>query len=373
MQHIPGEIHIGLNDFITAIEKVAPSIANEAKTRLWSQSDSSPVPTDSPRSFTDDLVRWTVEQISPSKESGDQPGPTVMDIFSSHGMATAQNLATSAQNIASEGRIGSTIAGAFKGAVKGVTDIAQEFRNGFEISYLQSKRPQAPTPLPMPTPPKFNPKMNLVQSVEDHSEPSPDILTDNDLQHFTACFKSEAYFLAADVIMYLDNGIDSCNGELVVGVQSTNHPDPINVTASFQNIGEFAQDNGAHWVISKIIWPDSITNNDLTPAWIQRDIADEEEFSTELLLQGIVAVRQNSISYARYIAEEQCRIYKSSGFDSTEICEQLKHELAWELFQAIAFQDFIKNLKADLNGFKMIYEAYKKELNSKTESNNIEK
>jgi len=48
----------------------------------------------------------------------------------------------------------------------------------------------------------------------------------------------------------------------------------------------------------------------------------------------------------------------------------LKQELAWELFQAVTFQDFAKNLKADINGFKVIYEAYKKELKSKAENNN---
>ncbi len=183
------------------------------------------------------------------------------------------------------------------------------------------------------------------------------LLSDHQKSLLKPCFKTEAYFLAADVIIYVTNGIDRCGDTLIVSAQSKAQQEPVNITAKFSKLGEFPYNQNSTWVVRKIEWPDSIKDSELTKAWPAHNILNNT-LSTDLLINAITAVKeQKSIIYARYIAEEQCLMYQRAGINNTRICDLSKDLIVWEGVQAAAYQEFINEVEVLL--FEQAYHAQK--------------
>ncbi len=195
-------------------------------------------------------------------------------------------------------------------------------------------------PVPVPEPRR---KASLVQAQNE---------TEN-MNGFDTCFRSEAFFLASNVIMYLNNGVDQCGDIVVVMAQETRTGHKVNVSASFRKLGEFTQKNGAHWIIRKIDWVQKGMVKAKVKALPAHKIYDNNKDTMNLLVSAISSIKAYSLPYSRYVATEQCRLYKEAGLsDSAEICKHADTLVAWEQVQSAVYIDYLQHVNINLDFLK---------------------
>ncbi len=205
-----------------------------------------------------------------------------------------------------------------------------------------SPRRVGSAPVPTPSPRRV---ANLVQGAEE--EPGIDISS------LAVCFQSEAYFLAGNIIMYLSNGVDRCGDVVTVMAQEPNSNEMVNISAAFRHLGEFTQENGAHWVIRKIEWIEAGNENrqaikSLANLKVYPDVIE----SNALLLRAVSAIRAKSLPFARYVASVQCALMMEEGYDYEKICEEVKNLYAWEVIQSAQYTKYLQNLQINLDFLK---------------------